>query len=43
MNQTVTLAEAIMVSMLVVIAWAAIKTILELIEDRRDSDKPQNF
>jgi hypothetical protein len=40
MNETITLAEAIMVSMLVVIAWAATKTILEMIEDR--SNKHQN-
>lgn len=43
MNETITLAEAITVSMLVVIAWAATKTILEMIEEKSKSNNPKNF
>ena len=33
MNQTVTVAEAILISMLTVLVWALLKTVLEYIEE----------
>ena len=43
MNETITLAEAILVSMLTVIVWVVGKTILQMIEEKSKNNKPQNF
>jgi hypothetical protein len=42
MNETITLAEAILVSIVTVVGWAAIKTILEMLEERSNYRKRQN-
>jgi len=42
MNETITLAEAILVSIVTVVGWAAIKTILDMVEDKSNYRKRQN-